>query len=158
MESIIEPEEWMTKARQLHQNFQPGDYGDLVALLTFLVQPVYFLEAQTSIATDPELSSEEISSNREVLLGLANRILEDHLPGQRHLWCLIALTYLAQEDRENMSIALGVARSLEDEPIGVEAMIYAFAISLGKGMDTWRELTDRYLSSNVKKENQDYED
>lgn len=141
----IEPQDWLAAARQLHQTFAPGDYGELARLLKQLDGVNYFLEAQTTIATDPKLLAAELESNREVLLGLANRILHDHLQGQNHLWAMIALTHLAQGDAERAQVALGVARVIEGGPPGCEALIGVFGMNFGEGIEDWRKFTVDYL-------------
>lgn len=156
MEIPIEPQEWIAKARKLHQTFEPGDYGELVELIQLLAHANYFLEAQPSIATSPELQSAKLESNREVLLGLADRIVEDNLPGQRHLWAMIALTYLAQRDKENTAIALGIANAsarLDDEPIGWEGVMYAFVMKLNTDLAKWTEICNDYLGRLSEREN-----
>lgn len=152
MEFFIEPQDWMGAARKLHETFEPGDYGELAELVRLLGHPNYFLMAQTSIATNPELLSAELESNREVLLGLENRILEDNLLGHSNLWGMIGLTYLAQEDRENASfvLSLGMALSLsksENDPLGWEGLIYAMTLGLGEGIENWVQLSTSYQES-----------
>lgn len=152
MEFFIEPQDWMDAARKLHQTFEPGDHGELAELVSLLGQVNYFLMAQTSVATNPKLSSVELESNREVLLGLANRILEDNLPGHSNLWGMIGLTYLAQEDRENASLVLsiGMAVSLaksENEPFGWEGIIYAMTLGIGEGIESWVRFSTGYQES-----------